>query len=278
MGDVITICNNKGGVGKTFMVWAMATYLRERYNASVCCIDLDNQGSLSNTLIKKYLGMEDDNDLFEIQEYSGTPAKNLFLTQTDLGKIRPMTNHQGIDFFYTEPNDYSAIDIFNPRPGEEDRMEHFARALDLLRPKYDYILLDVPPAANRQKVTAIYLADYVVIPLQCASHSTIATEGEIDMLQRVGCLDKFLGIVINHVQRHSMRHRRKVAKLRRVFGEVFFKTTIHISVAIDTATDLNVPLTSVPGGYTARREVEAVLEEILERIAQKKAQNTQDRR
>ncbi len=274
MGDVITICNNKGGVGKTFIVWASALNLAES-GKKVCCIDTDPQGSLSNTLSQTW--RKDKNgtwELVERLEFHGTSAKQLFNADTELDGLNPLKDCHGIDLFFTEPNDFSAIPIFNPPEGKaQQSAERFARILNVLRPLYDYIFIDVPPFGGQQVIASMFVADYLLVPLQVESHAIKGTEGEITLFQRLGALDKLLGVVLNHVHRESSHHRRCEERLRADLGDVIFRTTIHDSVTIDTATAVNTSLRSIAGGYKARREIEKVIEEMLERIAMKKGEH-----
>jgi len=275
----ITICNNKGGVGKTFLVWASAVQLAAG-GSKVLCIDTDPQGSLSNTLTQSWawegsVGRGFRPRLESRIAYEGTAAKDLFNPDYSLGELAAMRATHGIDLFYTQPNDFSSVPIFNPSERGEESAAHFKQALDAVSGYYDYVFIDVPPFAGKQALTAMFYADYMVVPLQVASHAVKGTEGEVEMFRRIGRQDAMLGVVLNHVKRGSAFHRAAERELREALGERVFPQVIHDSVTIDAATAYNTPLQRIPGSRAARVEVEGVIHEMISRIKAREAQKKQ---
>ncbi len=267
--SVITICNNKGGVGKTFLVWASAVYLAGQ-GKKVLCIDTDPQGSLTNTLSQEWIwdgavGKGFRPRLERRLDFEGTAAKELFDPDFDLKNLEPMNATHGIDLFYTEPNDFSSVPLFNPDTRADESAAHFKMALDIASKAYDYVFVDVPPFAGKQALTAMYFADHIVVPLQVASHAVKGTEGEVQMFQRIGREKSLLGIVLNHVKRDSAFHRQAERELRDALGDHIFPQIIHDSVTIDAATAYNTPLRRIAGSARARAEVEGVINEMLKR-------------
>lgn len=149
MKDIIAIVNRKGGVGKTATAQAIGAGLSLRGHKTLF-IDLDSQCNLSFD-VGANLG-----SLTALDVLTGTATAEEAIQHTDQGDIIPGSpNLAGADTIITET-------------GREYRL---SEALKPLIRKYDYIVIDTPPALGILTVNALTACHSVIIPVQADIHS-----------------------------------------------------------------------------------------------------------
>lgn len=143
-GKIITVLNQKGGVGKSTLT-SLLSYGLTDLNYKVLAIDLDQQTNLT------YIMNVDEP---EISTY------DLLAGKATLQEI--MIHAEGIDILPANRN-LAGIDLEIQDIGKEYRLQ---KALDDVKANYDYILIDTPPTLNLLTVNALTASDYVIIPTQ----------------------------------------------------------------------------------------------------------------
>jgi chromosome partitioning protein len=168
-GRVLAVANQKGGVGKTTTAINVATSLALA-DHTVLLVDMDPQGNLTSGVGLKGTRAE-AGTTYEALLTDGPPDAFVVATQvTNLSLIPADRNLTGAE-----------IELVS-MPGREHRLR---RILDLLRPRFDLILIDCPPSLGLLTLNALVAADAVVIPLHC---EYFALEGLADLvgtMQRV---------------------------------------------------------------------------------------------
>jgi|GEM_PF-2602927 len=264
MGLKITFHTHKGGTGKTTLCYNAALCLAAQ-GSRVLCVDLDPQGSLSNVLVQQWEKTRGPDGgarwVFKSQlPYSGASTEDLFRSGWQGGPIMKATH--GIDLVHMRPNSFGAIAVME----DVDAIARFIRAIDEIATGYDYVFADCPPTATSFVLGVLSSMDYFVIP-QTVAANTQACAGELAIIgQLEGGESKLLGIVLNQIYRRSVEHADAESVLRQVLGSRIFTHTIHNSVTVDTSLAHNTPLRNVPGGFGSRREMEGVVDEMLDRI------------
>ncbi|MBO0832077.1 MAG: ParA family protein [Actinobacteria bacterium] len=221
---VITIANQKGGVGKTTTTVNLAASLSQ-HGARVLVVDLDPQGNASTALdVEHHVGVDSVyNALVE-----DTPLRDI---------VVPVPDMEGL-FCAPATIDLAGAEVeLVPMVARESRLGRAMEQLDLSN--YDYVLIDCPPSLGLLTVNALVAGAEVLIPIQCEYY---ALEGLEQLLRTVelvrGHLNNRLKISTILLTMYDGRTRlaTQVADdVRSHFGEVVLKTIIPRSVRVSEA-------------------------------------------
>lgn len=221
MARIIAIANQKGGVGKTTTAVNLAAAL-SRTPKRVLLVDLDAQGNatMGSGVDKRELQASTCDVLLE--EVHATDA----IVRTP----------EGLDLMPGN-TDLTAAEI--ELMDEDGREQRLKRALDPLRDKYDYIIIDCPPALSLLTLNALTAADSVLVPMQCEYY---ALEGLTALLQTIDALKARLnpGLEIEGVLRTMFDVRNNLAnavsaELVNHFGDKVFRTIVPRNVRLAEA-------------------------------------------
>jgi chromosome partitioning protein len=254
---VITIANQKGGVGKTTTAVNLAASLA-MHGSRVLVIDLDPQGNASTAL--------------DVEHRTGSASVYDVLVEEQrlAGIIREVA---GIPGLYCAP---ATIDLAGaeielvPLVAREGRL---ARALaDFDASQLDYILIDCPPSLGLLTVNALVAAAEVLIPIQCEYY---ALEGLEQLLRTIDLVkshlnpDLYVSTILLTMYDGRTRLASQVAEeVRDHFGEVVLGTVIPRSVRVSEAPSYGQSvMTYDPGSSGAQAYLEAA-RELADRAAQ----------
>ena len=221
---IMTIANQKGGVGKTTTAVNLAASLSQHGNR-VLVVDLDPQGNASTALdVDHYVGVDS--------------VYNALVEERPLADI--VTEVAGMPGLYCAP---ATIDLAGaeielvPLVARENRLTRSIETLDMT--SFDYVLIDCPPSLGLLTVNALVAAEEVLIPIQCEYY---ALEGLEQLLRTVelvrGHLNAKLRISTILLTMYDGRTRlaTQVAEdVRSHFGDVVLQTIIPRSVRVSEA-------------------------------------------
>jgi chromosome partitioning protein len=221
---IMTIANQKGGVGKTTTAVNLAASLSQ-HGARVLVVDLDPQGNASTALdVEHHVGRES--------------VYNVLVEERPLPEI--ITDVTGMPGLYCAP---ATIDLAGaeielvPLVARESRLSRAIEQLDMSN--LDYVLIDCPPSLGLLTVNALVTAEEVLIPIQCEYY---ALEGLEQLLRTVdlvrGHLNERLRISTILLTMYDGRTRlaTQVAEdVRSHFGEIVLQTIIPRSVRVSEA-------------------------------------------
>jgi chromosome partitioning protein len=247
---VITIANQKGGVGKTTTAVNLAAALAQ-HGSRVLVIDLDPQGNASTAL--------------DVEHRAGTTSIYHVLVEDQplVGIIRAVDD---IPLLYCAP---ATIDLAGaeielvPMVAREGRL---SRALDSYdESQLDYILIDCPPSLGLLTVNALVAAAEVLIPIQCEYY---ALEGLEQLLRTVDLVKSHLnpGLSISTILLTMYDGRTRLAsqvaeEVRGHFGDVVLQSIIPRSVRVSEAPSYGQSvMTYDPGSSGAVAYLEAARE------------------
>ena len=251
---VISMCNQKGGVGKTTSTINLGASLAG-YGRKVLLVDLDPQGALSAGLgVPHY-------------ELANTVHNLLVEPRVPISEVLIHTKVDGLDLVPSNI-DLSAAEI--QLVNEVGREQALARALRPLLDQYDYVLIDCQPSLGLLTVNALACSDAVIIPTECEFFSLRGLALLSDTVDKVrDRLNPKLtidGILVTRFDTRTVNAREVMARVLERFGDLLFDTVIARTVRFPETSVAGEPIISwapKSGGAQAYR---ALAREVIDRF------------
>jgi len=246
MSKVISIINNKGGVGKTTSTTAIAEILA-MCDQKILLIDLDAQSNLS---MQFHAYVEDSQDI--LNGYELPQNKNIndlfrfrYRTKPEVKDLIVQTNVQNIDIIPSSKRHGSTpMNIINNTGNNNIILK---KAIQSIADEYDYILIDNAPASNILTVNSMFASDYVIVPVRIESFSYKGlkeTVASIFYIKAEHDLDniKFLGAFITQANKNTNIYKQTQEAYKLELQERFFDTSIRVDTKISEAETALIPL------------------------------------
>ena len=229
MGRIISIANQKGGVGKTTTAINLSTVLAKR-NKKTLLIDMDPQGNATSGI-----GIEKN---LEKSTY------NLLIEEDQIEEVILKTDIKNLDICPSTINLAGAEVELVSMMSREMRLKE---KLESIKDNYDYILIDCPPSLGLITLNAFTASNSVLIPVQCEYY---ALEGLGQLLNTVKLVKKHLnkdleieGALLTMFDTRTNLSKQLVDEVKRYFGDKVYKTVIPRNVKLSEAPSYGMPIT-----------------------------------
>ncbi len=251
---VISMCNQKGGVGKTTSTINLGAALAE-YGRKVLLVDLDPQGALSAGL--------------GVPHYELAHTVHNLLVEPRVG-IEDVLIHTRVDGMDLVPSniDLSAAEI--QLVNEVGREQTLGRALRPVLDRYDYVLIDCQPSLGLLTVNALACSDGVIIPTECEFFSlrglALLTDTVDKVRDRLNPRLAISGIVVTRFDTRTVNAREVMARVLERFGDLVFDTVIARTVRFPETSVAGEPITTWSPKSTGAQAYRALAREVIDRF------------
>ena len=229
MSQVYAAANQKGGVGKTTTIVNLGAYLAEA-GKRVLLVDVDPQANATSSL-----GV--DKNALRSSIYDA------IIGDTPLESVLTLTERLGLDLIPSAPAlagaEIELVSMFS----REHRLQ---RALQPVRERYDYVLIDCPPSLGLLTINALTAADEVIIPIQC---EYLPLEGLTQLLRTVDLVRRNLnpelgvkGLLMTMFDARTNLAQQVVDEVRGHFPDSTFRTVVPRSVRLSEAPSYGEPI------------------------------------
>lgn len=249
MGRIISIANQKGGVGKTTTAVNVSAILAKR-GKKVMLIDADPQGNASSGL---GLEKETDNSLYDV-----------LINDVDLESTLQDTSIKTLKVCPSNMNLAGAEVELVSQMSREQRLKE---KLDVIKDEFDFVIIDCPPSLGLITLNAFTASDSVLIPVQC---EYFALEGLGQLLNTINLVKKHLnksleveGAVLTMYDMRTNLSNQVVKEVKRYFEDKVYKTVIPRNIKLSEAPSYGMPITLYDPKSKGARAYEKLAREIL---------------
>ena len=250
---IISITNQKGGVGKTTTAINLAAALATK-GMRTLLIDLDPQANSTMSYLDRRTV---EKSMFDVLTESAVTLKEV-VRKSELPNLD------------VAPARISLAKIESKLLGEIDGHFRLRDKIDGARKAYDAILIDTPPTLGMITVNAMVASSHILIPIQS---SYFALEGTDDLLETIEKIKarpnptlRILGVVITLHDKRTVIGKDVYDQIAQVFGDKVFKTTISKSVRLEESPAHRESIFTFAPRSSGASEYYSLSEEVLSRV------------
>ena len=251
--DIIALCNQKGGVGKTTTAINLGAALAE-YGRRVLLVDFDPQGALGAGVGIHPQNLE--HTIYDVMITGEASAREVIRS----------TSVPGMDLMPANI-DLSGAELL--LVSEVGREQSLMRALRPVRNDYDVIIIDCQPSLGLLTVNALTAAKWVLIPVECEYFSlrgvALLQDTVTKIQERTNPDLEVLGVLATMFDR-TLHAREVLGRVVEAFGDRVFHTVITRTVKFPETSVAGVPITAYAPTSAAAKSYRELGREVLARI------------
>ena len=252
MGKIISVANQKGGVGKTTTSINLSTLIAKK-GKKVLMIDADPQGNASS-------GVGIDRDDIELSIY------DILIEEVEFKDVVKKTNVKNLDICPSNINLAGAEVELVSVMSREHRLKE---KLDKIKDNYDFIIIDCPPSLGLITLNAFTASDSVLIPVQCEYY---ALEGLGQLLNTINLVKKHLnknleieGALLTMYDARTNLSNQVVKEVKNYFNDKVYKNVIPRNVKLSEAPSYGMPISIYDPRSKGAKSYEKFVKEFLKK-------------
>ena len=249
MGKIVSIANQKGGVGKTTTAINLSTVLAKK-GKKVLMIDADPQGNGTS-------GVGVDKD----QQFS---VYDVLIEDIEIENTLQKTQVRNLDLC---PSNINLAGAEVQLVSMENREYKLKEKVDKIKDKYDFIIIDCPPSLGLITLNAFTASDSVLIPVQCEYY---ALEGLGQLLNTIELVKKRMnkslrveGALLTMYDARTNLSNQVVKEVKNYFGDRVYKNVIPRNVKLSEAPSYGLPITLYDARSKGAKSYDKFVKEFL---------------
>lgn len=249
MGKIVSIANQKGGVGKTTTSINLSTILAKK-GKKVLMIDADPQGNASSGV-----GIEKETE---------ESVYDILINDTEIEQVVKKTNIKNL---WVCPSNINLAGAEVELVSVMSREYRLKEKLDLIKDQYDYIIIDCPPSLGLITLNAFTASDSVLIPVQCEYY---ALEGLGQLINTINLVKKHLnksieieGALLTMYDARTNLSNQVVKEVKKYFNDKVYKNVIPRNVKLSEAPSYGMPISIYDPKSKGAKSYEKFVKEFL---------------
>jgi len=254
MTAIITVANQKGGVGKTTTAINLSAAIAHKGRKTLL-IDLDPQ---ANSTIAFFEMAEISTSMFDVLGDARAPM------------AQAIKESKKDSMLHVAGGRLALAKLETVLSGQFDAPYRLKDALAPILKDYDYVVIDTPPSLGILTVNAMVASTHLLVPIQAAYFAIEGTDDLLETYERIRARPnpqlKMLGVVITLYDKRTNISKDTHGQIRNVFGEVLFKTKIGKNVRLEESPAYKETILTFAPKSPGAVEYKKLAAEVVQRV------------